>query len=329
MDSNRSTDAEEHQDGALTQETLREYFANPYRYRHRLGHAGDHVLVVDSVDHRIELHVPTDGSLKRSPSRLRSIDVIRDEDANQYVLTVEAGDHPEAAHTLAHTVHRGMTQGRTFQDALNTAVESFKELVAGRGRLDDDQVAGLFGELLLLEHLMDTFDVDLALNAWIGPRGEEHDFGLDQVDLEVKTTLSERRSHVINGVNQLLPLTHRQLWLISIQLTRVGQGQGDTLDALCNRLLGRAGDRRPELRSLLLDCGWKAEDTGLYDTRMALRSRPRAHHVDEHFPRLTSEVLESSVESAHLISDVHYRVDVAGLPHGVPHDCLSDFVEGK
>lgn len=329
MDSNRPSVPDTHQDDKLTQETLREYFANPYRYRYRLPAADNHVMVVDSVEHRIELHVPADGSLKPAPQWLRSIAVLDDEDAGLYVLKVEAGDQPEGAHSLAHAVHQGLTQGRSFQDALDAAVDSFKELVAGRERMNDGQVAGLFGELLVLEHLMNTFDADLALNAWLGPRGEEHDFGLEQVDLEVKTTLSEHRAHVINGVNQLLSRADRELWLVSIQLTRVGQGHGATLDEMCDRLLKRVGARRSELRSLLLEYGWRAEDTGLYGTRMALRSGIRAYHVDEHFPRLTGDILDRSVESAHLISDVHYRVDVAGLTHGIPHNCLTDLVEGN
>lgn len=313
----------------LSHETLREYFANPSRYPHLLGKNGEFLVVVDSAENRIQLHAPMDGSDSGAALQLRSLELDLDDDNQKYVLTVQAGDYPEAAYSLAYAVYQGMNSGKSFRVSLNSAVESFKELLARKRRLSDDQVAGLFGELLVLEHLMKIMGVDSAVNSWLGPRGEEHDFGLNSVQLEVKTTLSERRNHVINGANQLLPREGSSLWLLSIQLTRVGSGRGASLDDLCESLLRTAGSRSPELRKLLEGCGWVRDNRGLYGTRLALRSRPRAFHVTSDFPALTENGISQVVASSHLISDVKYRVDVTGLPHGTPHECIADFVEGN
>ena len=312
----------------LSHETLRKYYADPGRYAHLLGERNEFRMVVDTVENRIRLHAPADGSSTDSVSRLKSLSWDHDEDHGEYVLTMETGELPEAAYSLAYAVYQGMSAGRTFQGSLNSAVESFKELLASKRRMSDEQVAGLFGELLLLEHLMDQLGVDEALNSWLGPRGEEHDFGLKNVDLEVKTTLSERRNHMINGENQLLARQGRLLWLISIQLTRVGSGRGWSLDDKCRDLLGRTQVRAPELRRLLLECGWREEERGMYGTRFTYRSEPRAYLVDETFPAVTEPRLARAVPSPHLVTDVRYRIDVAGLPYGTPAQSLQGFVEG-
>ena len=313
----------------LSHETLGEYFANPSRYPHLLGRNREFLVVVDSVDNRIQLHTPMDGSDAGSALHLKSLNLGLDDDDGKYVLTVQAGDYPEAAYSLAYAVYQGMSSGKSFRASLNSAVESFKELLARKQRLSDDQAAGLFGELLVLEHLMKTMGVDSAVNAWLGPRGEEHDFGLGGIQLEVKTTLSERRNHIINGANQLQSREGAPLWLLSIQLTRVGVGSGRSLDDLFESSLRAAGCRSPELRKLIEGYGWRREDRGSYGTRLALRSRPRAYHVTSDFPALTENGIKEVIASAHLISDVKYRLDVTGLPHGTPHDCIADFVEGN
>lgn len=311
----------------LSHETLRTYFDEPGQYSHKLGD-DDFQMVVDSVENRIQLVTSADGSATDSPSRLRSLTWDHDEDSGTYVLTMEGGELPEAAYSLAYAVYQGMSLGKTFHNAVNSAVDSFKELLAASLRMSEEQVAGLFGELLLLDHLMDELGVAAALNSWLGPSGEEHDFGLENLDLEVKTTLSERRNHVINGMNQLLPRQDRTLWLVSIQLTRAGSGRGRSLDDVCRSLLSRARGHAHTLRRILLDYGWREEDTGMYPTRFTHRSVPRAYLVDQSFPALTEPRITRDVPSIELITNVNYRVDVAGLPHGLPAEILATFVEG-
>ena len=64
------------------------------------------------------------------------------------------------------------------------------------------------------------------MNSWRGPIGEEHDFGMSAPDVEVKTTLGERREHWISTATQLVPTGDRPLYLLSIQLTSAALDSG-------------------------------------------------------------------------------------------------------
>lgn len=312
----------------LNQEVLREYFDNPYIYTHHLGDANEFSITVDSLDRTILLEAPDDGS-GRDSGLLKNISVDKGEDDRTLRLTVEVGDLPEVAYSLAFSVFKNLEAGATFSESLDSAVEAFKDTIAKKRRLSDEQIAGLCGELLLLEYLMERFGIEAAMEMWIGPEAEEHDFGLLAFDIEVKTTLSEKRIHVISSANQLKPRENAVLWLLSIQLTRVGVGRGFTLDELCMRLIDKAGALHRALKVGLSNAGWSTEDYGLYQTRFDLRSKPRAYHVTEQFPAITTERLARIVPRHNLLSDVRYRVDVSALEYGSPGDELRTFVEGK
>lgn len=312
----------------LNQEVLREYFDNPYIYTHHLGDANEFSITVDSLDRTILLEAPDDGS-GRDSGLLKNISVDKGEDDRTLRLTVEVGDLPEVAYSLAFSVFKNLEAGATFSESLDSAVEAFKDTIAKKRRLSDEQIAGLCGELLLLEYLMERFGIEAAMEMWIGPEAEEHDFGLLAFDIEVKTTLSEKRIHVISSANQLKPRENAILWLLSIQLTRVGVGRGFTLDELCMRLIDKAGALHRALKVGLSNAGWSTEDYGLYQTRFDLRSKPRAYHVTEQFPAITTERLARIVPRHNLLSDVRYRVDVSALEYGSPGDELRTFVEGK
>ena len=312
----------------LNQEVLREYFDNPYIYTHHLGDANEFSITVDSLDRTILLEAPDDGS-GRDSGLLKNISVDKGEDDRTLRLTVEVGDLPEVAYSLAFSVFKNLEAGATFSESLDSAVEAFKDTIAKKRRLSDEQIAGLCGELLLLEYLMERFGIEAAMEMWIGPEAEEHDFGLLAFDIEVKTTLSEKRIHVISSANQLKPRENAILWLLSIQLTRVGVGRGFTLDELCMRLIDKAGALHRALKVGLSNAGWSTEDFWAISTRFDLRSKPRAYHVTEQFPAITTERLARIVPRHNLLSDVRYRVDVSALEYGSPRDELRTFVEGK
>lgn len=258
---------------------------------------------------------------------LKNLTLDTDEEHDKFRLTIEAPEMPEAAYSLAFSIARGMQDGKSFHDALQVAMDAMRDVLAKKRRLSDEQVAGLFGELLLLEHLMQKLGPMDAVNAWLGPDGEEHDFSIDGVDIEVKTTLSEKRIHVISGADQLLPRVAIPLWLLSIQLTKSGIGVGRTLDDMCMQMIDDAGAVGQAVRERLAKVGWTIEDYSLYSTRFDQRSLPRAYQVAEDFPSITSHRLGSAVPQSNLISDVRYRVDVAGLTYGVPSADLTGFLE--
>jgi hypothetical protein len=163
------------------------------------------------------------------------------------------------------------------------------------------------------------------MDAWRGPFGEEHDFGTD-VDLEVKTTLSERREHWISTTTQLMPTGDRSLYLVSIQLTAAALDVGWTLPALVEFARGRLGSEATRLDNVLKGLGYRDRDADLYRSRWALRTMPAFYEIDATFPAVTQERLDSCIPTAERIKELRYRVDLTNMVSAtpiLPFDCLA------
>ena len=208
-------------------------------------------------------------------------------------------------------------------DAMGTAIgrvlASYRELLGALGRLSEHQELGLYGELLVLDHLISSIGEHRAVDSWRGPTREEHDFGLDDVDLEVKTTLSEDRSHRISSLTQLEPSPGRDLWLMSVQLTTRGVG-GSTLPELIARVINRLSSPAVQTRfaERLAGVGWDASHSHLHNRRFVQRSRVCAFNVTQEFPAITARRLGSAGFPIERFSDVSYILHTAGLPPDSP-----------
>ncbi|GAA3709804.1 hypothetical protein GCM10022238_25990 [Gordonia hankookensis] len=210
--------------------------------------------------------------------------------------------------------------------AVDTAVTRHRDVVAARGALDVNREIGLFGELLFLDFLIHAIGAGPAVDAWMGPISEEHDFVFDDVHIEVKTTSTERRRHVINGLGQLVPVGDTALSLLSVQLTRVTATAGRTLPQLVAAVRTAAGGHAVALDHRLESSGWLDEDAELYPTSWRLRTVPMAFPVGVDFPALTPDAVARVVPNSALVVDVSYMVDLTTLPSCSLPERLNGFV---
>lgn len=243
----------------------------------------------------------------------------------EYVLDREAGvawhrldvtyadNLAEVYAVLCTVLDRVQLDGDTFATAVEAVLLGLGDILAGTDELSRDRQVGLFGELLTLLSLAAASSAGAALDGWRGPRGEEHDFGLDDIDVEVKTTTAERRVHWISGLTQLLPTGERPLLLLSIQVTGAGTGPGAALPELVSAARTEAGSARWTLDSRLTAAGYQDRHTPLYGERWTLRTTPSFHLVDEDFPALTPTGLAGGTRQSQRILDVRYRIDLDGL----------------
>ena len=277
---------------------------------------------------QLELWTPVDGpepdliSLDRvSFSRAHA------DGAEWFVLVVDAhGAHFEAYSLIAAIVD-DLVAGRPFYAATARSLASYRELLSLRGRLTEEKTIGLVGELLVLEHLLQQVDERIAVESWVGPLSEEHDFVLADFDAEVKSTLKERRIHVIGSESQLQPSYARPLWVVSIQLTRAGAGaEGFTLTDLVRRILATLTTTATTVGNHLKAQGWRDADAELYSERYAFRSKPKAYLVDQQFPAITRGVLEEILTRPELVGHISYSVDVTDLQAGKPPVPLGAFI---
>lgn len=261
--------------------------------------------------------------------KLKNVDALRQgnqqPDTIMIVVSVDSNVHG-AYGFLASIADQLQLDQIPLATAVDNAVRTHRDLVAIRDYLTAEQEIGLFGELLLLNHLIDRVGVGNALDSWLGPSSEEHDFVLDKYHLEVKTTSSERRQHVIGSVNQLLRLGDTPLYLVSIQLTRSTAAVGSTLPSLIAHTQAKVGGHVVRLDQCLHSAGWSAGGDDLYPNMWTLRSPPRAYLVDKNFPALTAARLQPFVPSFNLISDIQYRINLTTFDHVNPGAPVSEFV---
>ncbi|GAB2534505.1 PD-(D/E)XK motif protein [Nocardia heshunensis] len=211
--------------------------------------------------------------------------------------------------------------------AIATAITKHRNMFASNIGLSLDREIGLYGELLVLEYLIDKLGVGPAIESWLGPLGEEHDFVFGEIHLEIKTTSTERRRHTIHGFTQLVPLHGVPLSLISIQLTRSNHEGGRTLSQIVSQLRANSRGHRAKVDAALAACGWNEEHAALYTTFWAKRKPPRAYSVDDRFPALTFDRLAQVITNMTAVSDLSYRVDVTHFAHQPLPGTLAGFVE--
>jgi hypothetical protein len=201
------------------------------------------------------------------------------------------------------------------EQAVQDVLARYHVLLQTIGRLTPEGETGLFGELLVLHHLIASVGAAHALASWVGPAGGEHDFVLQKEDIEVKTTTSEQRRHWIGGLTQLVATGSRALWLLSIQVTSAGDSaDGLTLPDLEDKVRAQLPQgARAEFGQRVVDVGYDIASANLYTRRFTLRTLPRALLVDEDFPRLTPQMLQRAKVATERLPEVNYVVDLTGM----------------
>jgi hypothetical protein len=206
--------------------------------------------------------------------------------------------------------------GRSVSAAVTETIRSLGRLLRGQGALSSEREVGLFGELVTLRCLIGCLGSRDAVGGWLGPVAEEHDFSLREIDLEVKSTLSENREHWISSLTQLMPTVSKPLWLVSHQFTAAGPGEGKTLAELVAEVRAVLGgavladfDRR------LTAAGWREAPAKVSGRRFRSRTPPVLYLVDKNFPRLTPASLASAGAHMSSITQVRYRIDLSAVPY--------------
>jgi hypothetical protein len=223
-----------------------------------------------------------------------------------------AGAYP----VLCGIADRVQIDGLSLASALASTIRLLDQLLRRDSGLALEREVGLLGELLILRSLCGLLGAADAIAAWRSGEAEEHDFAAYGIDVEVKTTSSERRTHWIASLTQMVPTGDRPLWLVSHQLTRAGAGEGRSLPEVVAdvRAVVGEGETRASLERRLTSAGWADAYGKTIRDRWLRRAPSLAFLVGADFPRLTPALLNDAGLSLVRISDVRYRIDLTGLP---------------
>jgi hypothetical protein len=203
-------------------------------------------------------------------------------------------------------------------EAVSSELHCFNALLEEKSFLGYERQLGLLGELIFLERLIQNKGV-AAIDSWIGPMGEPHDFRISNREFEVKTTVSSQRIHLIHGTEQLVPSSECSLYLVSVVLGPIGAGPGFSLTdkvAQISNLLAPESRRRSQFLSALKLCGFCDEDRAHYARAFSMRRPIAIVAVDSAFPAITRSTIQTALGPlAPRIDGLEYEVNVDGLEY--------------
>jgi hypothetical protein len=309
----------------LSRETLREYLRAGSKVALTSGGDPATQFVIDPSQGEMELRVASEDLDLPDIAAFRHFEVSRKliGGSEWSVLRIRGGaDLLECYPVLSATADRIQLRGENFAEAVAGSLRALSDVLSRLSRLSTDQEVGLFGELLALRALVEQVGGSTAVSSWTGPLLEEHDFALESDDVEVKTTLSEQRIHMISSLTQLVPSPDRRLFLLSIQVSRGGAG-GLTLAELIQEIHSLLeGSDRDEFAEKVRSAGWRSEDSDLYTERFTERTQHAFYRVDEAFPAITPKTIESIGSLSAFIRAVSYQIEVTSLKPTKP---ISEF----
>ncbi|GIE82800.1 hypothetical protein Aph02nite_87500 [Actinoplanes philippinensis] len=191
---------------------------------------------------------------------------------------------------------------------LSAMLESWRKLLAGGPQVwTVPRLAGLYGELVVLERLLDRDPT--AIGSWVGPTGAPQDFQSHPHAIEVKSTTAAtgRLAHV-HGVDQLEPPAAGSLALVWTRFAPVaGSGTADGIATIVERCLAKGASS--SLLSRLDQIGLPSlASQELRDVGFELVER-RIYNVDRSFPAITPARFEGGSVPAG-VRGIEYVIDL-------------------
>ena len=203
----------------------------------------------------------------------------------------------------------GQTHALIFKKFVDRVRDWQNFMSRGRSGLSRADEIGLFGELLILNNLLDSnVPTTEVLDWWKGPLHGRHDYHINGGGLEVKSTTSEEGFIIdVFDISQLDPALVEALFLFGIRL-KVDQ-DGKTLPDMVNHLRERLQNNTSALFNFdkcLGFAGYDDEHISHYNTKYQM-SEIVGFEVNASFPSLRIATLSPE------IFEVRYRLDLNSI----------------
>ena len=272
--------------------------------RYAIGPSGEPRLLVPCGDLAMPKGLPSTRNLQISIARFtvqgRSVRFVDVTCVNRQLDPVFA--------ELADEVLFRLGSGRGPVDAVATTIADFVELLASRGteEVDRSVILGLLGELLILERLVELDTT--AVDAWVGPFEQRHDFRRGVHAIEVKTSgRSDAKVVRIHGIDQLLEPTGGTLALFHVRLERAQHGS-ISVSSVCDRVL-KKGVSHHVLSRGLAELGCRDPASPEWNEARYEVEGIGAFSVSEGFPRIVPNSFHQGVAPAG-VRDLSYCIDL-------------------
>ncbi len=177
----------------------------------------------------------------------------------------------------------------------------------GKKLLSDAEQQGLIGELYFLKnHLLSTFSDTEALSFWRGPFGEQQDFGLGNIAIEVKSKQGTSAPYIqISSIDQLdCQLESCFLYVVTLNSAPRSISEAFSLNKIIENIKNSINDANDIdiFENLLAEAGYM--DLPEYSEKSYLISKESVFEIRDDFPRLQAKDMPSGVLS------VQYKIEI-------------------
>tara|TARA_B100000945_G_scaffold234798_1_gene190941 strand:+ start:563 stop:1540 length:978 start_codon:yes stop_codon:yes gene_type:complete len=205
-----------------------------------------------------------------------------------------------------------------LQDVILKTINKWKYFTSDKNNelLSIDKQIGLIGELILLNKIID--DNVHNINSWVADT-QSIDFAIKNNLIEVKTTLKDKHSHIINGLDQLKIINDKNKYILSILVKKSDIKTSDTLNLVdyIEQIENKIAED-PEIQDIfyskLKKVGYNEINRAKYTEYNFIIIDKLFYQVNGNMPKITSDSFTSPLNSR--INKITYNLDLDGL------DCL-------
>lgn len=177
------------------------------------------------------------------------------------------------------------------------------------GKLSEEEIIGLFGELIVVEWFLDQGMEESALiEKWLGPMRNPRDFEFEHYWVEVKSTKRRDNQVEIHGIEQLDVPSGQELYVWLNILSKEGKSRSlvDFINEIDSRL---SAVTALNFRDKLHQTGYHAADAGYYNEERFNCDKIAVFKVDDEFPKITREMLRLPAR----VTALSYTIDLNGI----------------
>lgn len=257
---------------------------------------GNCLLIIRLEGENLDFFRKHDVSIQGIQLDLRYID-----SSENLVLTLEQHVDRDLFSGLCRTLlsNLGELNDRSLVLAVTLQhIRRWKSFLSGKRvrMLSQEEIQGLFAELIYLRYIYSILTHEKAVDAWCGPQGIHQDFILAGIAVEVKSLSGHERSIVRISSEDQLESTCDRLFLVILHLDDSPESpESYSLNELVRLIedeLNESGSI-DSFRSKLNNSGYVRMDE--YDrNRFRVRSI-RSYRVTENFPRIIRSCLPEGV----------------------------------
>jgi hypothetical protein len=188
-------------------------------------------------------------------------------------------------------------------------------------KLSDEEITGMYGELLVLEWLLDQgkSETDL-IKGWSGPSKNPRDFEFNNYWIEVKSTKRRDNQVDIHGIEQLESPADKPLyvWLNVLIPAQNMRSLVELITEIENKLTSVINVSR--YRDKVHEYGYDAAFAGLYINERFELARSSVFHVDNDFPRITRQMISLPAR----VVTLGYTIDLNGIREVLKENVFSN-----